>query len=414
MLKAARLGDQISHTQQRSGLIAGMILGALIVGAVLLAVASGGTAIPVLFAIGAVATGAAVGGGIGQLVGSEMTVPKGAINKAADTVFINGIKAARACVDTALCDDHTLKLIATGSTTVAIEGYPAARVSDVGACSFTISEGSANVLIGGATGACEGIEIEPEIEPWLENLHLAIGLIGSFCLGYGPLGWAGSALSTGLGFGGSLIGGRYGGMYFGKWGAVAGSILGGILGGGIGAGMSRGLGRAGFTGFKPQMRPASFSNFSKSVKEFEGNPALAKEAHDLYRQQRWGELENLMNKNGINDGYPPNNGAIATRTTTLRPGTQIDRYGGYYKDGVFKDSGKFASPNGASFGSRALPESSLSKPYNTYEVVKPIPNVQEGQATPWFGQPGKGVQYQFPQKGGIDELLNGGYLKKIP
>ena len=232
------------------------------------------------------------------------------------------------------------------------------------------------------------------------------------------MGWAGSALSTGLGFGGSILGSEIGGKYFGKWGAIAGGILGGIIGGGIGAGISRGLGNAGIRGFQPTPRVASFNNFSNSVKEFEGNPALAREAHDLYSQQKWGELEDLFSKNNINGGYPPNNGAISTRTTTLRPGTRIDRYGGYYKDGEFIDTGKFVSPEGAPFESRALPESVRSgnppKPFNSYEVMKPIPNVQEGKAIPWFGQEGGGTQYQIPQKDGIQELLNGGYIRKIP
>lgn len=255
MLKAARLGDQISHTQQRSGLLGGMILGALIVGAVVLTVASGGTAIPALLAIGAVATGAAVGGGIGRLWGSEQTVPKGNINKAATTVFINsrGTPAARACVDTALCKDHTLKLIATGSTTVVIEGYPAARVSDVGECSFKISQGSDNVFIGGEMGQCAGIEITPEVEGWLENLHIALGLVGAFCLALPSAGILGAGLITAMGFGGSWLGSEIGGRYFGKWGAIGGGILGGMLGGGFGAGMTRGLGRAGIRGFQPRI-----------------------------------------------------------------------------------------------------------------------------------------------------------------
>ena len=68
MLKAARLGDQITHSQQRSGLIGGMIVGAL-VGAALVAgtiatVLTGGLALaPILLIVGAVGTGAAVGGG---------------------------------------------------------------------------------------------------------------------------------------------------------------------------------------------------------------------------------------------------------------------------------------------------------------------------------------------------------------
>ena len=132
-----------------------------------------------------------------------------------------------------MCDDHTLKLIATGSTTVAIEGYPAARVSDVGACSFTISEGSANVFIGGATGACEGIEIAPEVEAWLEWTHRIVGWIGGLCL-MGPVyGLRVAIVSLIGGEIGSKVLGDIGQHYGGKWGGVAGSILGGFIGGGI-------------------------------------------------------------------------------------------------------------------------------------------------------------------------------------
>jgi uncharacterized Zn-binding protein involved in type VI secretion len=232
MLKAARLGDEISHTRQRSGLIGGMLLGALLVGAVLLTVATGGTA---LFVIGALATGAAVGGGIGRLWGSEQTVVKGKINQAATTVFINsrGTPAARACVDTALCDDHRKKLIATGSTTVFIEAHPAARVSDTGACSFKISQGSDNVFIGEETGQCAGVEIEPEVEPWLEWTHRITGWVGGLCLLGPAFGLRVAIVSLIGGEIGAHYGGQLGQKYFGKWGGVGGAILGGILGGGI-------------------------------------------------------------------------------------------------------------------------------------------------------------------------------------
>ena len=421
MLAAARFGDEITHTEQRTGLIGGMVIGAL-VGAALVAgtiatVLTGGLALaPILLIVGAVATGAAVGGGIFSLLGGMSSVPKGAINKAATTVFVNGILAARSCIDTALCQDHTLQAIMSGAASVYVEGFPFARVSDIGMCSFKISKGSPNVFVSEPTAACPGYEnIKPEVEPWLTNLHAVLGLVGSFCLGYGALGWAGSALSTGLGFGGSILGSELGGKYFGKWGAIGGGILGGILGGGLGAGISRGLGNAGIRGFQPTPRVASFNNFSNSVKEFEGNPALAREAHDLYSQQKWGELEELMNKNNINGGFPPNDGFISSRTTTLRPGTKIDRYGGFYKDGEFVDQGKFVSPKGASFESRALPESyQNTKPFTSYEVLKPIPSVQEGQAIPWFGQEGMGTQYKIPQANGIQDLLDGKYIKKLP
>jgi uncharacterized Zn-binding protein involved in type VI secretion len=235
MLKAARLGDQISHTMQRSGLLGGMIFGALLVGVVVLAVASGGTAVPALLAIGAVTGGAAIGGGIGRLWGGEQLEPKGNINKAAKTVFINsrGTPAARACVDTALCDDHRQKRIAMGSSTVAIEGHMAARVTDLGECSFQITQGSDNVFIGGEAQQCAGIEITPEVEPWLEWTHRLTGWVSLLCLVGPAYGLKVAVVSL---FG-SEIGAHYGGQigqhYFGKWGGVAGSILGGMIGGGI-------------------------------------------------------------------------------------------------------------------------------------------------------------------------------------
>ncbi len=122
-----------------------------------------------------------------------------------------------------------------------------------------------------------------------------------------------------------------------------------------------------------------------------------------------------MNKHGINGGYPPNNGATVSRTTTLRPGTKIDRYGGFIdENGNFVDKGQFLSPKGASFESRALPENSLGKPYSVYEVIKPIPGVQEGQAIPWFGQPGGGTQYQLPGRTTVQDLIDGGFIKGTP
>lgn len=172
------------------------------------------------------------------------------------------------------------------------------------------------------------------------------------------------------------------------------------------------------TGRRLAPRVASLDDFTKSVKGLsEGqNPALARQAHELYTQQRWGELEDLFNKHGLNGGYPPNGGAIATRNTTLQPGTRIDRYGGYLdnESGNFIDKGQFLSPEGIPFDSRALPEGSLTKPYTSYEVLKPIPNVQEGQVTPWFGREGMGTQYQLPGKTTIQDLIDNGYIRKVP
>ena len=77
------------------------------------------------------------------------------------------------------------------------------------------------------------------------------------------------------------------------------------------------------------------------------------------------------------------------------------------------DSGRFVAPAEVKFPARALPESTKLRSKSTYEVLKPIPGVKMGQAIPWLGQPGMGAQYELP-KGGIDALLRGGYIKKIP
>jgi hypothetical protein len=99
--------------------------------------------------------------------------------------------------------------------------------------------------------------------------------------------------------------------------------------------------------------------------------------------------------------YPPNRGfEFDPVVTTLKPGASIDRYG--------TRSGTFASPEGTPFGQRSLPASAASKPYEAYEVLKPIEGVNMGPARPWFGQPGRGVQYELPAP--IQQLIDDGFL----
>lgn len=81
----------------------------------------------------------------------------------------------------------------------------------------------------------------------------------------------------------------------------------------------------------------------------------------------------------------------------------MDRYGG--------ETGKFVSPKGTPYKNRSLPPGSDARPYNVYEVVKPI-DVQSGKIAPWFDQPGGGIQYQFPQS--IEELIRSGHLRRLP
>lgn len=102
--------------------------------------------------------------------------------------------------------------------------------------------------------------------------------------------------------------------------------------------------------------------------------------------------------------WPPNSGGYApVYNTTLGVGTWVDRYG--------YPGGSFVSPLGASFDSRALPSSYLTtKPYFEYQVLQPITGVTEAKILPWFGQPGKGTQFQLPNP--VQWYLDNGYLGK--
>ena len=167
-------------------------------------------------------------------------------------------------------------------------------------------------------------------------------------------------------------------------------------------------------------RPATFEEFCGTVSKFENsaNEKLARQSYKLYEEKNWQELETVFNENQINeyDGviWPPNRGFVGVSETTLPEKLVFDRYGGKIDaDGNFVDSGRFVAPAEVEFPARALPESTKLNIKSTYEVVKPIPGVKMGQAIPWLGQPGMGIQYELP-KGGIDALLKGGYIKKIP
>ena len=162
----------------------------------------------------------------------------------------------------------------------------------------------------------------------------------------------------------------------------------------------------------------SWVEFIDSVAEFKGGarPELARQAHELYLEQKWGELQTLFERNNLNGGWPPNRGFISSRTTELPENFEFDRYGGYNdpKTGKFKDSGSFIAGEEVPFPQRALPEAYKDpkiKPKHTYRVVKKITDVKEGKAIPWFGQPGKGAQYELPA--GIDELIADGSIERL-
>lgn len=135
--------------------------------------------------------------------------------------------------------------------------------------------------------------------------------------------------------------------------------------------------------------------------------------------------------NTVNNGqggwlYPKNDGFLSdpkgkpiTKTATLTPGTLVDRYGSEY--------GAFLAPGGVAYSKRAIPPSNLvGTPasrcnYANYRVLKEFA-VTAGPIAPWFGQPGRGIQYQLkgslvsgaPEQLNVLWLVEAGYLARVP
>jgi len=105
---------------------------------------------------------------------------------------------------------------------------------------------------------------------------------------------------------------------------------------------------------------------------------------------------------------------IKVSETTLKESYVFDRYGGYIdrETGEFVDKGPFVAPKDVSFSNRVLPEATKSKQYSQYQVLKDIPGVKQGEAIPWFGQPGGDTQFELP--GGIGDLIKKGISNDCP
>lgn len=50
------------------------------------------------------------------------------------------------------------------------------------------------------------------------------------------------------------------------------------------------------------------------------------------------------------------------------------------------------------------------RPYNVYDVTEPI-TVTSGEAAPWFGYEGGGVQYELPDS--VINLINEGKFERL-
>ncbi|NII82734.1 MULTISPECIES: TNT domain-containing protein [unclassified Pedobacter] len=126
--------------------------------------------------------------------------------------------------------------------------------------------------------------------------------------------------------------------------------------------------------------------------------------YDLYKSQKWSELENLFINNNLNGKWPPANGGFnIVDDTPITAGQKYDRYsngiGTYSGTGAPTLGGSFTSPiiNGSAytFGQRALnqPENS----YDFYYEIEVLNNSlnfggQTADIIPWFNQVGNGKQ----------------------
>ncbi|WP_445285897.1 TNT domain-containing protein [Yoonia sp. 2307UL14-13] len=107
--------------------------------------------------------------------------------------------------------------------------------------------------------------------------------------------------------------------------------------------------------------------------------------------------------------WPPNDGFSAPpQSQTLAPGTRIDRYAGQPPG---QDGGRYFSPAGASFESRALPYDPASQRLSTFEVLRPF-EVKSGTAAPWFDQAGGATQYMTDMS--TKDLIRNGFIRPIP
>jgi uncharacterized Zn-binding protein involved in type VI secretion len=214
-----------------SWLLKGLMIGAAVGLAAVAVIGTGGLAAAAI--VGGLAAG---GAGLGEVLSTMSWAPKEVVGQIATgslNVCISKRRAARAHLDSAICSKHSGGvLIATGSDSVLINGWPAARVDDKTACSAVITRGTSHVLIGG--GSVQTDDIRPEhLVPTFVHVALLVVGLGSAVILAGPI-VAIVGLAGGL-FGG-FLGESIGGKLFGegsdgqKWSMLVGSLLGGLAG----------------------------------------------------------------------------------------------------------------------------------------------------------------------------------------
>lgn len=152
-MPAARLGDDIAHSQAGLGMLLG-VLGGVVAGAVLIGatVATGGAALAVVAAVGGAAGLTSFGGLAGMNIGGAMMgPPTGKFILGSPNVLINSRPATLTFVSMAVClkEAGVPIPLATGASTVMINIGMAGREGEKLGCSaVSVKSTSPDVMIG--------------------------------------------------------------------------------------------------------------------------------------------------------------------------------------------------------------------------------------------------------------------------
>ncbi|WP_167372058.1 TNT domain-containing protein, partial [Lonsdalea iberica] len=168
----------------------------------------------------------------------------------------------------------------------------------------------------------------------------------------------------------------------------------------VAASMTPVIGSAAASKLSALVNEANSSNAALSVSErVKENIAVSEKARESSNFGQYSKAEGGVQETlGI---WPPNRGAYGPVEKVILPtGELIDRYG--------STKGTYTSPAGVPFENRALPSYSANAPYNVYEILKPIDDVSKSKVLPWFGQKGKGTQYELPKP--VQWYIDNGYL----
>lgn len=418
MMPAARVGDDIAHSNAGTGMLLGVLAGAA-VGAVLVAatVATGGLAL--VAAAGAAAGMVSAGGLGGMYIGEASMGPAcGKFTAGSPDVFINGKAALFTAGSFASCDKDSGAIpLATGSSTVFINTGLAGREGErVGCSAVSVPTTSPDVFIGGDSAQDPRVEIHPEVPQWAVTGLQILGIAGAIAaLPYAvvAVGVAGIGVTAGAGILGSMIGasgGRALGEALGlsEAGTRALEVGGGFLGGmGGGAGGAKAI--AGRRGWQWGTPPATRAALNKMPLPYQAQYAAGKATG--WKKLDIGKPGNRKLEWATN--YPPNNGAAGpVRVHRLQEDVKLDRYG--------DPSGGYMSNAGDTFEMRALPGTPKGAPNNYTTTIgkdnKSL-NVEEADIAPWFDQPGGGKQYRLIDPSGkvakysVELAKRDGYLR---